>query len=71
MMMKVRVGMQFWMKPCAGTKDASQCFDVASENAVTAMGYDTGQVFALSLTIRAQVKYGDDFVVSGTRNTTP
>ena len=25
-----------------GTKDAAQCFDVASENAMTAMGYDTG-----------------------------
>ena len=30
-----------------GRKDAAQCFDVACENAMTAMGYDTGQVFAL------------------------
>ena len=26
-----------------GTKDAAQCFDVASENAMTAMGYDTAK----------------------------
>ena len=31
-----------------GTKDAAQCFDVPSENAMAAMGYD-GQVFALSV----------------------
>ena len=29
-------------KAMYGTKDA-ECFDVASENAVTAMGYDTGK----------------------------
>ena len=31
-----------------GTKDAAQCFDVASENAMTVMGYDTGK-FSLCL----------------------
>ena len=32
-----------------GTKDAAQRFDVASENAMKAMGYDTGKFFALSV----------------------
>ena len=26
-----------------GTNDAAQCFDVASENAMAVMGYDTGK----------------------------
>ena len=29
-------------KAMYGTKDAAQCCDVASENAMTALGYDTG-----------------------------
>ena len=54
-----------------GTKDVAQCFDVASENAMTAMGYDTGK-FSLCLYHSSAVavsvfRYGDDFVVSGTR----
>ena len=31
-----------------GTKDAAQCFDVASENAMTEMGYNTGIFLSLS-----------------------
>ena len=40
-------------KAMYGTQDAAQCFDVASENAMTAMGYDTWQVFAFFCIIRA------------------
>ena len=36
-----RVGMQFWTTVHL-TKDVAQCFDVTSENAMTAMGYDMG-----------------------------
>ena len=36
-------------KAMYGTKDAAQCFDVASENAMTAMGCDTSTFFALSV----------------------
>ena len=54
-----------------GIKDAAQCFDVASENAMTAMGYDMGK-FSLCLYHSSAVdmsvfRHGDDFVVSGTR----
>ena len=35
-------------KAVYATKDAAQCFDVANENATTAMGFDTGTFFALS-----------------------
>ena len=39
-----------------GTKNAAQCFDVASENAMTAMGYDTGTCLpCLFCTFRAQL----------------
>ena len=37
----------------SGTKDAAQCFDVASENATTVMGYENGNVSPC-------VKLGDD-----------
>ena len=36
-------GYAFLDKAMCGTRDAAQCFDVASENAMTAMGYDTGK----------------------------
>ena len=58
-------------KAMYGTMDAAQCFDVASENAMTAMGYDTGK-FSPCLSRSSAVdmsvfRHGDDFVVSGTR----
>ena len=37
------------VKTVYGTKDAAQCFDVASEHAMMAMVYTTGCVFSLSL----------------------
>ena len=54
-----------------GAKGAAQRFDVASKNAMTAMGYDTGE-FSLCLYHSSAVdmsvfRHGDDFVVSGTR----
>ena len=54
-----------------GTKDAAQCFDVASENAMTAMVFDTG-TFSPGLHHSSAVdmfvfRPGDHFVVSGTR----
>ena len=57
-------------KAMYGTKDAAPCFDVASENAMTAMGYDTGK-FSPCLDHWRSVdmsvfRHGDDFVVSGT-----
>ena len=47
--------MKFWTKPCAmcGTKDAAQGFDVASENAMTAIRHETGN-FVFFFSIRAQ-----------------
>ena len=59
-------------KAMHGMQDAAQCFDVASENVMTAMGHDTGQILALSLDHSSAValsvfRHGDDFVVSGTR----
>ena len=36
-------------KAMKGTKDVAQCFDFASENAMTAMGYDTGKFSLLSV----------------------
>ena len=58
-------------KAMHGTKDAAQCFGVASENAMTAMGYDTGK-FSLCLYHSSAVsmsvfRHGNGFVVSGTR----
>ena len=54
-----------------GTKDAAQCFDVASQNAVTAMGYDTGKfspcLYHWSAVAMSVFRHGDGFVVSGTR----
>ena len=53
------------------TNDAAQCFDVASENAMTAMEYDTGKFSPYlyhSIAVAMSVfRLGDDFVVSGTR----
>ena len=58
-------------KAMYGTKDAAQCFDVASENAMTAMGYDTGKfspcLYQSSALAMSVIRHGDDFVVSGTR----
>ena len=57
-------------KAMCGTKDAAQCFDVANENAMTAMGYDTDKLsFCLhhsSAVGMSVFRHGDDFVVSGT-----
>ena len=54
-----------------GTRDAAQCFEVASENAMTAMGYDTGKfspcLYHSSAVDMYVFRRGDDFVVSGTR----
>ena len=53
------------------TKDAAQCFDVASENAMTAMENDTGKfspcLYHSSSVDMSVFRHGDDFVVSGTR----
>ena len=58
-------------KAMYGTKDATQCFDVASENAMTTMGYDTGTfppgLYHSSAVDMSVFRHGDDFVVSGTR----
>ena len=58
-------------KAMCGTKDAAQCFDVASENAMTAMGYDMGKfslcLYHSSAADMSLLGHGDDFVVSGTR----
>ena len=60
-------------KTMCGTKDAAQCFDVASENAMTAMGYDTGKFspcdYHSSAVAMSVFRHGDDYVVSGTRTT--
>ena len=54
-----------------GTKDAAQCFDVASENAMTAMRYDTSKfspcLHHSSAVAMSVFRHGDDFVVSDTR----
>ena len=50
-------------KAMYGTKDAAQCFDVASE---TAMENDTGK-FSPCLQWPCLFGHGDDFVMSGTR----
>ena len=54
-------------KAMQGTKDAAQCFDVASENAMTAMGYDTGTfspcLYHSSAVDMSVFRHGDDFVV--------
>ena len=57
---------KFWMMPMFGTKDAAQCFDVASENAMTAMEYDTC-LYHSSAVDKSVFRHGDDFVASGTR----
>ena len=58
-------------KAMYGTKDAAQCFDVASETAMTAMGYDTGKFspydYDSSAVAMSVFRHGDDYVVSGTR----
>ena len=58
-------------KAMYGTKDAAHCFDVASENALIAMGYDTGQfspcLYHSSAVGMSVFRHGDDFVVAGTR----
>ena len=58
-------------KAMYGTKDAAQRFDVASQNAMTAMGYDTSKfslcLFHSSAVDMSVFRHGDDFVVSGTR----
>ena len=56
-------------KAMYGTKDAAQCFDVASENAMTALGYDTGKFSpCLYRSSAADMSvFRVSFVVSGTR----
>ena len=58
-------------KALYGTEDAAQCFDVASENAMSAMGIRHGQVslclYHSSAVDMSVFRHGDDFVVSGTR----
>ena len=54
-----------------GTKDAAQYFDIASENVMTAMGYDTGKfspcLYHSSAVDMSVFRHGDDFEVWGTR----
>ena len=54
-----------------GTKDAAQRFDVASENAMTALRNDTGKfspcLYRSNAADMSVFRHGDDFVVSGTR----
>ena len=58
-------------KSMDGTKDAAQRSDSASENAMTAMGFDTG-AFALLCIIRAQWAVASDQVAVGVhRDRTP
>ena len=58
-------------KAMHGMKDAAQCFDVASGNAMTAMRHDTGKftprLYHPSAFDMSVFRHGDDFVVSGTR----
>ena len=58
-------------KAMYGTKDVAQYVDVASENAVTAMGFDTSTfspcLHHSSAADMSVFRHGDDFVVSGTR----
>ena len=61
-------------KAIYGTKDAARCFDVASENAMTAMGYDTGKfspcLYNSSAVAMSVFRHGDDFVGVGHEDTT-
>ena len=54
-----------------GKKDAAQCFDVASENAMTGMGYDPGKLSPClhhsSVVDLSVFRHGDDFIESNTR----
>ena len=54
-----------------GKKDAAQCFDVASENAMTAMAYDPGKLSPClhhsSVVDMSVFRHGDDFIESNTR----
>ena len=54
-----------------GTKDAAQCFDVASENALTAMEFSTGTFSPClchsSASHMSAFRHDDDFVVTDTR----
>ena len=65
------MGTQCWTKPCVERRVAAQCFDVAIENAMTAMGFDTGKfspcLYHSSAVDMSVFRHGDDFVVSGTR----
>ena len=51
-------------KAMCGTKDAAQCFDVAGESAMTAMGYDTGKfspcLYQSSAVDMSFCRHGDD-----------
>ena len=55
----------------SGTKGAAQCFDVATETVLTAMGFDTGTFlpcpYQSSAADMSVFRHGDDFEVSGTR----
>ena len=61
-------------KAMFGTKDAAQCFDVASENAMTAMGLDTVNfptfLHHSTAVVMSVFRHGDDFVGVGHENTT-
>ena len=54
-----------------GTKDAAQCFDVATETVLTAVGFDTGTFppcpYHSSAADMSVFRHVDDFEVSGTR----
>ena len=54
-----------------GTKDEAQCFDVATETVLTAMGFDTGTFspcpYHPSAADMSVFRHVDDFEVSGTR----
>ena len=57
-------------KALYGTTDVAQCFDVSSENAMTAMRYGTGKfsicLYHSNAVAMSVFRQGDDFVVSGT-----
>ena len=56
-----------------GTNDAAQCFDVASENTMTAMEFSTETfspcLYPSSASDMSVFRHGDDFVVSWHENT--
>ena len=59
-------------KAMYGTKDAAQCFDVASENAMTALAHDAGKfspcLYHSSAVAMSLFRHGDDFVDTRTQH---